>query len=541
MATVAYKQLALDTATLSGGAVLSAAGGGLPRRITTEAEALVVCRVQAGYSSVIADPDGLHIWSNNETGSTIKRWLISTGASDLTLTLASVMSISRIPGDTANFWGFGYVTLVCKKYRFSDGAVQVTGAMPAGITMGCIVSSATLGWGFALNGGVATEFTLATGVATGRTIAGTTQDMATDGTYIYVSTGASVKKYDLATLTLQATWTWYACYGNAPGDAYIAHVWGLSIDAAGNVYVQQALTGTYWLLNPAGGAYSAGVTRVYIQGAPEQTGGSAGGQNYNYTSTYGQFLTGICWSDDGNYVFMPAETSTLYTNFTTTKRVNIGLQRTRWGTPTTILSTTLATTMLGISITGNFGNSQDASNDFRRVKFYYSLNAGMTRVAFEPGQLLSVAVPANTAVTIDVDVTLNGMMPGPLPYISELNSYAAMILYSSAVTQTHKCLGRSKPDAGIATTIYTPDSGINTIVSSMIVANVSAVVDYFRIYIVPALGAVNINNALFYDVPVHPGDSFVANIVPVIEPQGFIAVSSTGGNLTFTLSGLDVP
>ena len=109
------------------------------------------------------------------------------------------------------------------------------------------------------------------------------------------------------------------------------------------------------------------------------------------------------------------------------------------------------------------------------------------------------------------------------------------------MTMVHKLLGRSKPAAATPTSVYSPAVGVSTIVSSIIVCNVSAVTDKFRIYNVPAAGAENVNNAIYYDIEVQPGDSFLANVTTVIQPQGFISVEATGGNLTFTLSGLDVP
>ena len=108
------------------------------------------------------------------------------------------------------------------------------------------------------------------------------------------------------------------------------------------------------------------------------------------------------------------------------------------------------------------------------------------------------------------------------------------------MSQTHKLLGRSMPAAVTPATLYTAPASTTTIVYSIVVCNSNAAADTFRIFFVPSGGSLNVNNALYYDIPIPGNNSLTLNIGQDLMTGDFIRIYSTNGYLTFTASGLEI-
>lgn len=108
------------------------------------------------------------------------------------------------------------------------------------------------------------------------------------------------------------------------------------------------------------------------------------------------------------------------------------------------------------------------------------------------------------------------------------------------MANTHKLLARSQPAAATNTIVYTAPASTKVLVTSIVVCNVGAAAETFRIFFIPAAGAANINNAIYYDVTLPDNDTFVANIALLGETDTDITVYSLGGNATFTISGMEI-
>ena len=432
MAT-AYKQLTLDSATLSGGAVLAAAGSGLPRRITGEANVTVRTQIRsqgAEYGSWIVDPTGLYIWCNWCDLHVLKKIRISDGTIMQTVDFGAghfTTPVSR--ADSTYFYlrtSVGGLTRVA----FSDGSYVLQGGTP-------IVTPLIVQWGgtadtvWALIGTTPTEYTFSTGVATGRTCSTGVYDMfcySSGGVwYMLVSSGAlALYQYRLSDLALIASWTFTSSSSTWPGSSYPANAFliGMHIDPLGNLQTYEYSSGLVYRLTPGGGTGTGAVSAVVLRETPE-LGGTIRQTNW---SLYHPRAFACAYTDDGNYMLVPSMTSATASSLDYVVKKNIGIQRMRWAP---ILSTTLATTAYFVGMPGSHGRSFGATYDHRRIRFYYSTNGGVTRYEFVPGEKLSsgVAVPANTALTIDADICLVNCWAEELPFVSEYGGYGPVVVY----------------------------------------------------------------------------------------------------------------
>lgn len=108
------------------------------------------------------------------------------------------------------------------------------------------------------------------------------------------------------------------------------------------------------------------------------------------------------------------------------------------------------------------------------------------------------------------------------------------------MAQTHKLLVRSKPAAASNTIGYTAPASTKALITSIVACNVGAASDTFRIFVVEAAGTAAVGNAVYYDVVLPDDDTFIANVAILAETDVDIVVYSLNGNITFTISGIEI-
>ena len=101
----------------------------------------------------------------------------------------------------------------------------------------------------------------------------------------------------------------------------------------------------------------------------------------------------------------------------------------------------------------------------------------------------------------------------------------------------YQVLGQVAPSATTATTLYTVPSGKDAVVSTIIVANRSAVDGVYRIAIRPSGATLAVQHYLAYDVAVAPSDSTTITIGITLAATDVITVYSATADLSFSAFG----
>jgi len=96
-------------------------------------------------------------------------------------------------------------------------------------------------------------------------------------------------------------------------------------------------------------------------------------------------------------------------------------------------------------------------------------------------------------------------------------------------------LGQLYPSAATATLLYT--SVGETVASSIVVCNQSAVATSFRVSIRIAGAADATKQYLYYDLPINGNDTFIATIGMTLGAGDLVYVYATLGTLSFNLFG----
>jgi hypothetical protein len=107
------------------------------------------------------------------------------------------------------------------------------------------------------------------------------------------------------------------------------------------------------------------------------------------------------------------------------------------------------------------------------------------------------------------------------------------------MAQTHKRLYTGQPAAATNTTGYTAPASTKAIISSIFCCNTGSETT-IRVFLVPNGDAAGVDNALYYDLTIRAGDTFLINGVPVLEESDFLVFYSVSGGVTFTVSGLEL-
>ena len=105
---------------------------------------------------------------------------------------------------------------------------------------------------------------------------------------------------------------------------------------------------------------------------------------------------------------------------------------------------------------------------------------------------------------------------------------------------TYKVLGQSAPSATTNTDVYTVGSGKSAIVSTITVANRSAVSVTYRIAVRPA-GATIANQHYFaYDVTLAANDTTVITIGITLAATDVVTVYASTANVSFGIYGSEI-
>jgi hypothetical protein len=100
-----------------------------------------------------------------------------------------------------------------------------------------------------------------------------------------------------------------------------------------------------------------------------------------------------------------------------------------------------------------------------------------------------------------------------------------------------KVLGQVNPSAVTATTLYTVPSAKSTVVSTLVIANLSASAASYRIAIRPAGATLAANQYIAYDVALSASDSTALTLGITLATTDVITVYASSANVTFTAFG----
>ena len=104
----------------------------------------------------------------------------------------------------------------------------------------------------------------------------------------------------------------------------------------------------------------------------------------------------------------------------------------------------------------------------------------------------------------------------------------------------YKVLGQSSPSATTETALYTVPSATSAIGSSIIIANRSTTVAYFRVSIAVGGAATSNKDYIYYDLPIGANDTFIATIGITLATTDVVRVYSSNTNLSFSLYGSEL-
>ena len=105
---------------------------------------------------------------------------------------------------------------------------------------------------------------------------------------------------------------------------------------------------------------------------------------------------------------------------------------------------------------------------------------------------------------------------------------------------TYKVLGQSNPAATTATTLYTVPAATEAVVSTIVIANLTATAATFRIAIRPNGATLANSQYIAYDITVGASDSTALTLGITMDATDIITVYGSTANLTFTAFGSEI-
>jgi glucose-6-phosphate dehydrogenase assembly protein OpcA len=104
----------------------------------------------------------------------------------------------------------------------------------------------------------------------------------------------------------------------------------------------------------------------------------------------------------------------------------------------------------------------------------------------------------------------------------------------------YKVLGQSNPSATTATTLYTVPSATQAVVSTIVIANLTATAATFRIAVRVAGATLANSQYVAYDITVGASDSTALTLGVTLGAADVITVYASTANLTFTAFGSEI-
>jgi hypothetical protein len=105
---------------------------------------------------------------------------------------------------------------------------------------------------------------------------------------------------------------------------------------------------------------------------------------------------------------------------------------------------------------------------------------------------------------------------------------------------TYKVLGQSNPSATTLTSLYTVPSATQAVVSSIVIANLTASAATFRIAVRPDGASIANSQYIAYDITVGASDSTVLTLGLTLDAADVISVYASTANLTFSAYGSEI-
>ena len=107
------------------------------------------------------------------------------------------------------------------------------------------------------------------------------------------------------------------------------------------------------------------------------------------------------------------------------------------------------------------------------------------------------------------------------------------------MAQIIKVLGQSSPSAATLTTLYTVPALASSVISSIVVCNISATPTSFRVAIRPIGAAISNEHYIYHDVVIAGNDTFIATVGLTLATTDVISVYATDATLSFNLFGTE--
>jgi len=108
------------------------------------------------------------------------------------------------------------------------------------------------------------------------------------------------------------------------------------------------------------------------------------------------------------------------------------------------------------------------------------------------------------------------------------------------MAKTYKVLAQSAPSATTATDIYTAGAGVQTIVSTITVANRGSSSSAYRIAIRPNAEALANKHYIAYDIALAGNDTTAITIGATLDASDIITVYASTADLSFNVFGSEI-
>jgi hypothetical protein len=105
---------------------------------------------------------------------------------------------------------------------------------------------------------------------------------------------------------------------------------------------------------------------------------------------------------------------------------------------------------------------------------------------------------------------------------------------------SYKVLGQISPSAASATTLYTVPSATETVISCLVVANISTSTLSYRIAVRPNGDVLDSKHYLAYDTVIAPNTSTIYNIALCLDAGDVITVYESAADLSFSAYGSEI-
>ena len=104
----------------------------------------------------------------------------------------------------------------------------------------------------------------------------------------------------------------------------------------------------------------------------------------------------------------------------------------------------------------------------------------------------------------------------------------------------YKVLGQSNPSATTLTTLYTVPAATEAVISTIVIANLTASAATFRIAVRPNGASIANSQYIAYNITVGASDSTALTLGITIDATDVVSVYASTADLTFTAFGSEI-